>query len=173
MRLRNVERLVRESVSTAWSNYLAAQSQSESSAEQVRANELAFEGVEAEAAVGLRTTLDVLNAEQELLNARLALVQSQRDAYVAGFRVLQAIGAGDPRRPKKALLALGYAGWGPGQLEREIQSNAWLHCPADPTLMFDTPPDDRWRQSFARLGVTEANFSAEWAKPRDLGAPAH
>ena len=93
---RNVERLVRESVSTAWSGYLAAQSQMESTSEQARANELAFEGVEAEAAVGLRTTLDVLNAEQELLNARLAFEQAERDAYVAAYRVLQAIGAVNP-----------------------------------------------------------------------------
>jgi TolC family type I secretion outer membrane protein len=94
--LRDVERRAREAVSSAWSAYLASVSQSESSSEQVRANELAYEGVEAEAAVGLRTTLDVLNAEQELLNARLALVQSQRNAYVAGFRVLQAVGAVNP-----------------------------------------------------------------------------
>ena len=93
---RNAERQVRASVSTAWTSYLAAVSQTDSSVEQVNANELAFEGVEAEAAVGLRTTLDVLNAEQELLNARLSLVQAQRDAYIAGFRLLQAVGAIDP-----------------------------------------------------------------------------
>jgi TolC family type I secretion outer membrane protein len=93
LQLRDAERRAREAVSTAWSAYLASLSQTASSAEQVRANELAYEGVEAEAAVGLRTTLDVLNAEQELLNARLALVQAQRNGYVAGFRVLQSIGA--------------------------------------------------------------------------------
>lgn len=93
LQLRDAERRARESVSSSWSAYLASQSQTASSAEQVRANELAYEGVEAEAAVGLRTTLDVLNAEQELLNARLALVQSERNGYVAGFRVLQSIGA--------------------------------------------------------------------------------
>lgn len=94
--LRDTERRAREAVSSAWSAYLASVSQTESTAEQVRANELAYEGVEAEAAVGLRTTLDVLNAEQELLNARLAQVQAQRNAYVAGFRVLQAVGAVNP-----------------------------------------------------------------------------
>jgi TolC family type I secretion outer membrane protein len=93
LQLRDAERRAREAVSSAWSAYLASISQTESSSEQVRANELAYEGVEAEAAVGLRTTLDVLNAEQELLNSRLALVQSQRNAYIAGYRVLQSIGA--------------------------------------------------------------------------------
>ncbi len=90
--LRDTERRVREVVATAWSAYLASELQTQSTAEQVRANELAYEGVEAEAAVGLRTTLDVLNAEQELLNARLANVQAQRNAYVAGYAVLQALG---------------------------------------------------------------------------------
>jgi TolC family type I secretion outer membrane protein len=94
--LRDTERRVRESVSRAWSAYLASVSQTESTAEQVRANELAFAGVEAEAAVGLRTTLDVLNAEQELLNARLALVQAERNAYIAGYALLQAVGQVNP-----------------------------------------------------------------------------
>jgi outer membrane protein len=58
----------------------------------VRAKEIAFEGVEQEAFVGLRTTLDVLDAEQELLNSRLDLVSAERDLYVASFALLQAMG---------------------------------------------------------------------------------
>ena len=59
---------------------------------QVRAAEIALEGVRQEATVGSRTTLDVLDAEQELLNARVGLVQSQRDELVAAFQVLSATG---------------------------------------------------------------------------------
>jgi len=96
LQLRDAERRVREAVASAWSGYQAAQSQIVSTSEQVRANEIAFEGVEAEAGVGLRTTLDVLNAEQELLNARLAFASAEREAYVAGYRVLQSVGAVGP-----------------------------------------------------------------------------
>ena len=60
--------------------------------EQVRAAELALEGVEQEAEVGSRTTLDVLDAQQELLSAQVALVRAQRDEYVAAFEVKSSIG---------------------------------------------------------------------------------
>ncbi len=96
LQLRDVERRVRELVSRAWSAYIASESQTVSSAEQVRAAELAFEGTEAEAAVGLRTTLDVLIANQDLLDAQLALVQAERNAYVAGFALLEAVGRVNP-----------------------------------------------------------------------------
>ncbi|MCH8489314.1 MAG: TolC family outer membrane protein [Oceanicaulis sp.] len=85
-------RQVIEAVSNAWNNYLAAQAVIESSREAVRANEIAFEGVEQEAFVGLRTTLDVLNAEQELLNSRLELVRAERDLAVASYALLQTLG---------------------------------------------------------------------------------
>ena len=58
----------------------------------VQANELALEGARAEQSVGTRTVLDVLNAEQELLNSQVALVTAKRDAYVAGFQLLNAMG---------------------------------------------------------------------------------
>jgi outer membrane protein len=87
-----VRRQVIEGASNAWNNYLAALAVIESSREAVRANEIAFEGVEQEALVGLRTTLDVLNAEQELLNSRLELVRAERDLTVASYGLLQAMG---------------------------------------------------------------------------------
>ncbi len=92
LNLRNAERVVRQNVSSSWSIFESAQAVIVSSQEQVRANEIAFEGVEEEARVGLRTTLDVLDAEQELLESRLTLVSAERDVYVAGFRLLQASG---------------------------------------------------------------------------------
>ncbi|WP_300530046.1 TolC family outer membrane protein [Maricaulis sp.] len=85
-------RQVTEGVTNAWSGYVASLAVIESSSQAVRANEIALDGVQQEAFVGLRTTLDVLNAEQELLDARLTLVTAERDSYVAGFRLLQAMG---------------------------------------------------------------------------------
>jgi outer membrane protein len=58
----------------------------------VNANELALEGARAEQTVGTRTVLDVLNAEQELLNSQVALVTARRDEYVAGFQLLNSMG---------------------------------------------------------------------------------
>ena len=94
----SVRRQIIEGVTNAWNNYLAAQAVIESSREAVRANEIAFDGVEQEAFVGLRTTLDVLNAEQELLNSRLELVRAERDLTFAAYALLQSMGLLDARR---------------------------------------------------------------------------
>jgi outer membrane protein len=72
--------------------YEAAQNAIKSNEVAVKANELALEGARAERQVGTRTVLDVLNAEQELLNSQVALVTAKRDAYVAGFQLLNAMG---------------------------------------------------------------------------------
>ncbi len=55
--------------------------------------------------------------------------------------------------PNKALLALGYAGWAPGQLEDEIQANGWLNCPADPELVFDPAINKKYHRALNRLGI--------------------
>ncbi len=55
--------------------------------------------------------------------------------------------------PDRSLLALGYAGWGPGQLDAEIQANGWLHAPADPSLVFDTDIETKWQSAIAALGI--------------------
>ncbi len=81
-----------QQVSTAWNNLLASRSNLVSNEEQVRATRIAFEGVRQEQQVGLRTTLDVLNAQLELANAEVALVVARRDEYVASASVLQAMG---------------------------------------------------------------------------------
>jgi outer membrane protein len=81
-----------QSIAQAWNQLLAARSSIASNEEQVRADEVAYEGVRQEADVGLRTTLDVLNAEQELRNAQLALVDARHDQYVASASVLNAMG---------------------------------------------------------------------------------
>jgi outer membrane protein len=77
----------------AWTELLVARANIRSTTEQVAAAQLAFEGVREEAIVGSRTTLDVLDAEQELLDARTRLVDSQRDEAVAAYGLLSAIGA--------------------------------------------------------------------------------
>jgi len=81
-----------QQISTAWNNLLASRANLVSNEEQVRATRIAFEGVRQEQQVGLRTTLDVLNAQLELANAEVALVVARRDEYVASASVLQAMG---------------------------------------------------------------------------------
>ena len=90
--MRQARRQVTEGVTNAWSNYVTSLAVIESSQQAVSANEIALDGVEQEAYVGIRTTLDVLDAEQELLNSRLTLVTAERDSYVAGYQLLQAMG---------------------------------------------------------------------------------
>ena len=86
------ERLVVANARSAFASYRAAQEAIQSNQVAVEANELALEGARAEQSVGTRTVLDVLNAEQELLNSQVALVTAKRDAYVAGFQLLNAMG---------------------------------------------------------------------------------
>ncbi|WP_338069645.1 YqgE/AlgH family protein [Rhodovarius crocodyli] len=72
-------------------------------------------------------------------------------ALTASVEVLKAIAEGNG--PRDCLLALGYAGWGPGQLEGEIAANAWLTVPADADLLFGSKPEATWRQALAKLKV--------------------
>jgi putative transcriptional regulator len=65
------------------------------------------------------------------------------------------------RGPRQAMLALGYAGWGAGQLDGEIQENSWLNVPADEALLFDVGQRDKWRRSIAKLGVDVSLLSGE------------
>jgi len=87
-----VERLVIANTRAAFASYEAAQLAIRSNETAVAANTLALEGTRAEQSVGTRNVLDVLNAEQELLNSQVALVTAKRDAYVAGFALLNAMG---------------------------------------------------------------------------------
>jgi putative transcriptional regulator len=59
------------------------------------------------------------------------------------------------------LLALGYAGWRPGQLENEIQLNGWLHCPADRDLVFDRDIDSKYDRALKKIGIDLAMLSNE------------
>jgi outer membrane protein len=88
---------VRSNVVQAWGQLEAAKAQIEATTAQVAAAEIALNGVREEARVGQRTTLDVLNAQQDLVNARVALVTAQRDRVVASFSVLSATGGLSPQ----------------------------------------------------------------------------
>ena len=77
----------------------------------------------------------------------------------ATLEILKAIAVGTG--PQNAMLALGYAGWAPGQLETEIQSNGWLHCPATPELIFDSDLDAKYARALGMIGIDPVRLSAE------------
>jgi len=83
---------------------------------------------------------------------------SEEISLTATLDILRAIAEG--RGPKQALFALGYAGWGAGQVETEFQSNGWLHCEADPAIVFATDPSEKWRTALARLGIGPSGLVA-------------
>jgi outer membrane protein len=89
------ERSVIDQARSAFASYKAATDAIASEQVAVQADQLALEGARAEQTVGTRTVLDVLNAEQELLNSQVSLVTARHDAYVAGFQLLQAMGQAD------------------------------------------------------------------------------
>lgn len=87
-----LDRAVTEQARDDFEQLSSARAQTQSAEVAVRANALALEGVRAENSVGLRTIIEVLNAEQELLNSRVSLVRARHDEYVAGFNLLAALG---------------------------------------------------------------------------------
>ncbi|MDB5642945.1 MAG: hypothetical protein JWN07_2262 [Hyphomicrobiales bacterium] len=80
-------------------------------------------------------------------------------SLTATVDILRAIAKGDG--PRKAMLALGYAGWSPGQLEEEIQQNGWLNVPADPGLLFDRDLEGKYGRALKLLGIDPAMLSGE------------
>jgi len=77
----------------------------------------------------------------------------------ATLDILKAIANG--KGPVSAILALGYAGWAPGQLETEIQRNGWLHCAADPELIFGTDTDGKYNKALRKIGIDLGMLSSE------------
>lgn len=126
------ERAVVQTARAAFANYESAQRQIQAQTVAVQANQLALEGARAEQSVGTRTVLDVLNAEQELLNSQVALVTARRDAYVDGFQLLNAMGQAQAQE-------LGLDG-GPlydplGNYRRVANNwNDWASDPRHPTI---------------------------------------
>jgi putative transcriptional regulator len=77
----------------------------------------------------------------------------------ATLEILKAIAVGNG--PQSAMLALGYAGWAPGQLEAEIQANGWLSCPASPELIFDSDLDRKYDRVLFQMGIDPSRLSGE------------
>jgi putative transcriptional regulator len=90
-------------------------------------------------------------------NATLPIAEGV--CLTATLEILRAIA--DGRGPDRALLALGYAGWAPGQLEAEIQANGWLHSPADGAILFDDDVEGKYDRALATIGVEPAMLSME------------
>ena len=67
----------------------------------------------------------------------------------------------DDRRPRRSMLALGYAGWGPGQLEKEILESVWLTCDPDEALLFGDDYDNKWALALAKIGVSAGMLSSQ------------
>ncbi|HJZ44777.1 MAG TPA: YqgE/AlgH family protein [Hyphomicrobiaceae bacterium] len=80
-------------------------------------------------------------------------------SLTATIDILKAIAGG--KGPGKAILALGYAGWRPGQLEHEIQANGWLHCPADLDLLFDRDLDQKYERAMSKIGIDPSHLVSE------------
>ena len=80
-----------------------------------------------------------------------SLVVDDRLALTASLDVLKAIAIGGG--PRQGLLALGYVGWGPKQLDDEIQRNSWLSAPADEGLLFDPDHETKWRRALGKLKI--------------------
>jgi putative transcriptional regulator len=87
-----------------------------------------------------------------------SLPVSEEICLTATVDILRAISAG--RGPRHALMALGYSGWGAGQLESEIAENGWLTCPATSELLFDTDIDRKYDRILATLGIDLARLSS-------------
>lgn len=84
---------------------------------------------------------------------------NDRFAMTATLDILEDMAGG--RGPSKALVALGYAGWGPGQLEGEIAQNGWLVCAAEPSLVFDREDAAKWQAALTTLGISPLTLSAD------------
>ena len=80
-------------------------------------------------------------------------------ALTATREVLEAL-SGRNHRPRRALMALGYAGWDAGQLEREIRESVWLTCEADEGLLFDDDHEHKWSRALAKIGIAAEHLSA-------------
>ncbi len=80
-------------------------------------------------------------------------------ALTATIDVLKAIARGEG--PSRRVLALGYAGWAPGQLDAEIQANGWLLVPADLDLVFDVDNEVKWERAIAKIGIDLTLLSSE------------
>jgi putative transcriptional regulator len=92
-------------------------------------------------------------------SADTTLPISERVGLTATLEVLRAIAKG--QGPRRSLLALGYSGWGPGQLEHEIQKNGWLHCEADEELISMAANEKKYLAALNKLGIDPRMLSSD------------
>ncbi|NVD05610.1 YqgE/AlgH family protein [Vibrio sp. JPW-9-11-11] len=99
------------------------------------------------------------------------ILHQPKDEYESSIRMTDQISVttsrdilgvlGTDAEPNHYLVALGYAGWEPGQLETELSENSWLTVEADPDVMFDTPINERWQKAVKMLGIDVAQLSSD------------
>ena len=99
----------------------------------------------------------VLHSTQKGWSSSLAL--SDELMITTSKDILMALGT--DKAPDNFLVTLGYAGWAPGQLEKELQENSWLTIPADKQILFDTPIEKRWLKATEKLGIDIAHLSLD------------
>ena len=99
----------------------------------------------------------VLHSQDYLQEATMVVEQDM--ALTATVDILKAIAFGTG--PRQSLLALGYAGWGPGQLDSEIKANGWLHVAPDTDLLFGSDLDGKWERAIRKIGVDPRMLSGE------------
>lgn len=99
----------------------------------------------------------VLHSADYILDA--TMIVDPQTALTATADVLRAIAGG--QGPRRSMLALGYAGWSPGQLDAELRDNVWLTVPADEDLVFGENLDHKWDQAIRKLGIDVSMLSGE------------
>lgn len=99
----------------------------------------------------------VLHSSQSGWSSSLAL--SKELMITTSKDILLALGT--QKAPEKFIVTLGYAGWGPGQLEEELQANSWLTTPVDSEILFNTPIELRWKKATEKLGIDLAHLSSD------------
>jgi len=99
----------------------------------------------------------VLHSSQTGWNSSLAL--SKELMITTSKDILLALGT--EKAPEQFMVTLGYAGWGPGQLEQELQANSWLTTPADIEILFNTPIEQRWKKATEKMGIDLAHLSSD------------
>lgn len=99
----------------------------------------------------------VLHSPQDCWSTSLSL--SDDIMITTSKDILMALGTDEA--PDMFIVTLGYAGWGPGQLEQELQNNAWLTTTADSKILFKTPIEQRWKKATEKLGIDIAHLSSD------------
>ncbi len=99
----------------------------------------------------------VLHSPQNCWHSSLALTDNIM--ITTSKDILMALGT--EKAPNEFIVTLGYAGWGPGQLEQEIRENSWLTTPADTDIVFNTPAELRWKKATDRLGFDITHLSSD------------